>query len=298
MTPLPAQAMKQILARRAALVEQFLGAYPAKLRGAPDRLAAAMRYSLSAGGKRLRPALCLSAASLCGLSEQSTLPFAAAIEMIHTYSLIHDDLPAMDDDDLRRGKPSCHKQFDEATAILAGDGLLTDAFAIASDAPVEATSLLKAMRELALAAGSSGMAGGQMLDMQYTAATDVDLDQVARMQAMKTGALLRASCVCGALLADADVELVQRLDAYGASLGRAYQIADDILDLVGDETKLGKPIGSDAKSGKSTWPALTGIEASRKKARKEAEKAKAALPDHPESAFLAALADYAVGRST
>ena len=163
-----------------------------------------MLYSLQAGGKRLRPVLCLSCAALCGLEPQKALPFAAAIEMIHTYSLIHDDLPAMDDDDLRRGKPSNHKAFDEATAILAGDGLLTDAFVIMCRAPLPPDRLLRAVAELALAAGASGMVGGQEWDMIYTGRSRVSLEELRGMHAMKTGALLRASCVCGGLLAGAE----------------------------------------------------------------------------------------------
>lgn len=289
--------MKRILASRAAKVENFFAACLESCAGTPARLKESMLYSLQAGGKRLRPVLCMSSASLCGLDETRALPFAAAIEMIHTYSLIHDDLPAMDNDDLRRGKPSNHKRFDEATAILAGDGLLTDAFAVAAGADLPAAPLLAAIRELAKAAGSTGMVGGQALDMLYTGADSVSLEDVARMQALKTGAILRASCLCGAILAEAPNPMLKAMETYGASLGKAFQIADDILDITGNEQTLGKPVGSDEKSGKNTWPSHVGLEASRREALNAAEEAKAALPDRPGADFLSALADYVVRRS-
>lgn len=289
-------AVRQLMASRAARVEAWLAKAPWKTGKSPGRLLAAMQYSLEAGGKRIRPVLCLGCAALCDLDEEKALPFAAAIEMIHTYSLIHDDLPAMDNDDLRRGKPSSHKQFDEATAILAGDALLTDAFALIAETPLPAVSVLKALHELALGAGSAGMAGGQMLDMQYTGAENIDLEQVSQMQALKTGALLRAACVCGALLAGAPQHILDSVATYGAALGRAFQIADDILDLTGTAEELGKPAGSDAASHKNTYPSLIGIEASRAMAAEQARIAIAALPDHPESAFLAGLADFVVTR--
>ncbi|MBD5553236.1 MAG: polyprenyl synthetase family protein [Desulfovibrio sp.] len=285
--------MKAQLKRRAAKIDAFLAA---RITGA-TRLHEAMLYSLQAGGKRLRPALCLGFASLAGLPEDKALPFAAAIEMIHTYSLIHDDLPAMDNDDFRRGKPACHKQFGEACAILAGDALLTDAFAIASDSDVPAKALLRALIALATAAGSEGMAGGQMLDMEYTGLPDISRKQIATMQAMKTGALIRASCVCGALLAGAPERVITAAQTYGASLGLAFQIADDILDITATAAELGKPQGSDSRQGKTTWPLLLGIEQSRALALAEANKAKQALPACDEAGFLAELADYAVCRS-
>lgn len=289
--------VENLLKMRATLVEAFLDSYLEHFPCAPQRLKAAMLYSLRAGGKRLRPALCLGVAALCGLGEQALMPFAAAIEMIHTYSLIHDDLPAMDNDDLRRGKPSNHKRFDEATAILAGDGLLTDAFYVALLTKLPSERLLPALRELALAAGSNGMVGGQMLDMEYTGKAQVTLAGVAQMQQLKTGAMIKAACVCGALLAGAAKETVAAIATYGACLGKAFQIADDILDLTATTEELGKPAGSDQASGKNTYPSLLGIEESRKLSHLEVEKAKAALPAAPEAAFLAGLADYVVARS-
>ena len=290
--------MKTLLAERGRMIESFLASC-LDGRPLPPRLKESMLYSLQAGGKRLRPVLCLSTAALCGQDPQTVLPFAAAIEMIHTYSLIHDDLPAMDDDDLRRGKPSNHKAFDEATAILAGDGLLTDAFWVMCRTPVAAERLLAAVGELAHAAGSAGMVGGQQWDMLYTGLPPVSLEELQNMHAMKTGALLRASCLCGALLAGAEKGRAQTIAAYGAALGAAFQIADDILDLVSDTATLGKPAGSDAAQGKNTYPFLLGLEKSREMAQARALEAQQALSGFSgrEAEFLRALADYTVTRT-
>lgn len=295
---MPVNEMKALLAQRGRMIENFLDTC-LDGRPLPPRLKESMLYSLQAGGKRLRPVLCLSTAALCGQEMQTVLPFAAAIEMIHTYSLIHDDLPAMDDDDLRRGKPSNHKAFDEATAILAGDGLLTDAFWLMCRTPVAPERLLVAMSELACAAGSAGMVGGQQWDMLYTGLPPVSLAELQNMHAMKTGALLRASCLCGALLAGAQEQDAQAMAAYGAALGAAFQIADDILDLVSDTSTLGKPAGSDAAKGKNTYPSLMGLEKSREMAQAMALEAQQALSAFrgQEAAFLHVLADYTVRRT-
>ena len=266
------EEMKALLLRRARMVEEFL---PSCVGGdMPPRLRDSMLYSLQAGGKRLRPVLCLSCAALFGLAESVVLPFAAAIEMIHTYSLIHDDLPAMDDDDLRRGKPSNHKAFDEATAILAGDGLLTDAFGRMTTVDLPASRVLAAVGEMARAAGSTGMVGGQEWDMIYTGS------------------------VCGALLAGAESIELQRISRYGAALGVAFQIADDILDVVSDTETLGKPAGSDAEHGKNTYPSLVGLDESRRLAQEQARHAQEAIASFhgPEAEFLRALALYTVTR--
>jgi len=269
-------------------------------RNVPDGLLSAMEYSLQAGGKRLRPALCLTFAELFGADRAAVMPFAAGFECIHTYSLIHDDLPAMDNDDLRRGKPSNHKVFGEAGAILAGDGLLTEAFgsmALAFPA-VAADRVLPALAEAARAAGSAGMVGGQYLDMEYTARPGVCLDDVARMQALKTGALLTASCVCGAMLAGADADGLARSRRYGEAVGAAFQIVDDILDEVGDAATLGKPVGSDREQGKNTYPSLIGLDASRRLAEERSREAVAALTPYagPAAVFLRELARYIVER--
>ncbi len=293
------QSMKKILGERAALVEECLAALGGEA-AVPRRLREAMQYSLMAGGKRLRPVLCLTCMALCGGEMRQALPFAAALEMIHTYSLIHDDLPAMDDDDLRRGRPSCHKAFDEATAILAGDALLTDAFAVIASISLPAERVLCALRTLSEAAGSSGMVGGQMLDMEYTGRSKaISLEELRRMHSMKTGALLRAACVCGAQLAGANEKTAANIAAYGAALGRAFQIADDILDVVADTATLGKPAGSDVALGKMTYPALLGLERSRELAEEEVRLAISALEGFQgaEAAFLVALARYVISRT-
>jgi geranylgeranyl diphosphate synthase type II len=297
---LPAREVKQRLQQEAALVEDWLGA-ALRGKGAPAGLLAAMEYSLLAGGKRIRPVLCLVSARLCGLDSAPALPFACALECIHTYSLIHDDLPALDNDDLRRGRPSSHKQFDEATAILAGDGLLTDAFtlmAATADHGIPAGRVLDALALVARAAGSPGMVGGQYLDMQYTAREGVTLDELAAMQAMKTGAMLQAACEGGAALAGADEETRTALRRYGAALGAAFQIADDILDVTGEEKNLGKAVGSDAALGKNTYPSLVGLEESRARALAYAQKAIDTLRAREGDAadLLRGLAAYAANR--
>ncbi|MEG2173476.1 MAG: polyprenyl synthetase family protein [Desulfovibrionaceae bacterium] len=268
-------------------------------RALPERLQSAMYYSLMAGGKRVRPVLCLSTAAMCGLPVDAVLPFACAIEMIHTYSLIHDDLPAMDDDDLRRGKPSNHKAFDEATAILAGDALLTDAFCFMTSVELPAARVLAALGTVAQAAGGSGMVAGQMLDMLYTGVGRVELEKLQHMHALKTGALLRASCISGAQLAGAGSGQLEAISQYGASLGVAFQIADDILDITADTVTLGKPAGSDQEQGKNTYPALVGLDQSRALANTHMLHAVECLNNFSgsEAAFLRALARYVVERS-
>lgn len=292
-----ASTVKSHLRKYGDEVETFLGSC---LRSGtiPESLVQAMEYSLLAGGKRLRPVLCLTWAELAGLSRERALPFACAIECIHTYSLIHDDLPAMDDDDLRRGRPSCHKRFDEATAILAGDGLLTEAFTLMARAEVAPDLLLPAIREMSVAAGPRGMVGGQVLDMAYTARPGISLNELRAMHGMKTGALIRASCTCGAMLAGAGETFTARARAYGEAVGLAFQVVDDILDIVGDEQALGKPVGSDTDQGKTTYPGLIGIEASRDLAR-DCVRAAAKSLDHlsgPHARFLLGLAEYVVER--
>ncbi|QLA15557.1 polyprenyl synthetase family protein [Desulfolutivibrio sulfoxidireducens] len=295
--------VRQKLADYAALTGDYLRErFGKKIReaGTPDTLVRPMEYSLLAGGKRLRPALCLAFAEVLGTPAERVLPFASAFELIHTYSLIHDDLPAMDDDDLRRGRPSCHKAFGEAQAILAGDALVTEAFGLmAETAPaVPERAVLTALAEAVFAAGSGGMVGGQMLDMDYTGAPGVTLAQVAAMQAKKTGALIRAACVCGAVLAQAAPGDVVRAAAYGQSLGAAFQIADDILDVVGDEKTIGKPVGSDQARGKNTFPSLAGLDRSREMALAEADAAVSAVAPYQGDAarFLRELARYVVDR--
>ncbi|MBF0481333.1 MAG: polyprenyl synthetase family protein [Desulfovibrionaceae bacterium] len=288
-------------ARLAALAVHVEAALAGCLRGKdiPGGLLAAMQYSLDAGGKRLRPGLCLAFADLHGGAREAAMPFACALELIHTYSLIHDDLPAMDDDDLRRGKPSNHKVFGEAAAILAGDGLLTEAFGLMAGAPgVSDAARLAAIAEIAGAAGAAGMVGGQALDMAYTGASGVTLDNLRDMHARKTGALITAACVSGALVAAAGARGVEKAGEYGREIGVAFQIVDDILDVTGDAASLGKPVGSDQDKGKNTYPSLLGLAQSAALARDCAARAKAVLDGFSgESAdFLRELADYIVDR--
>lgn len=291
--------MKERLKKKSAVVEAYLVGC-LKDKAIPEDLLAAMEYSLLAGGKRLRPALCLSCASLFHLDPAKALPFAAAIELIHSYSLVHDDLPAMDDDDLRRGKPSNHKMFGEAMAILAGDGLVTEAFGLmaATVATLPAGRVLAALAEMANAAGAAGMVGGQVLDMDYTGRAGVSYEQLRRMHALKTGALIRASCVSGALLAGAPEQDVENIRKYGEALGAAFQITDDILDEVGDEKALGKPVGSDRELGKTTYPSLLGLDKSRELAAEFVGQAISALAHYPDpdAAFLRDLAHYILER--
>ncbi|MES9994580.1 farnesyl diphosphate synthase [Desulfovibrio aminophilus] len=295
--------IKRELAGRADEVERFLASC-LRGRGIPERLLASMEYSLLAGGKRLRPVLTLSWARVLGGDPSAVLPFASGLECIHTYSLIHDDLPAMDDDDLRRGKPSNHKAFDEATAILAGDGLLTEAFGFFCDAGLAGglppERVLRATGLVAEAAGAAGMVGGQALDMEYTGRAGVTLEELRGLHARKTGALISVACRAGAVLAGAPEADEARAQEYGRNLGVAFQIMDDVLDLVADEATLGKPVGSDVEKGKNTYPALVGLDESRRLAARSVDRALECLAPYPgeESAFLAGLARYILERAS
>jgi geranylgeranyl diphosphate synthase type II len=258
----------------------------------PARLASAMRYSLLGGGKRLRPILCLLANEACGGDGEAALPAACALEMVHTYSLIHDDLPAMDDDDLRRGRSACHRAFDEATAILAGDGLLTLAFEVVAREVRPSAAALRSVRILAEAAGPSGMVAGQMADLQAqgraqpqvsgrhgepavtTPGALVFLEGIHRR---KTGALFSAPLRIGAVIAGAAETCIMALDRYGKALGLAFQIVDDLLDVQGDQTKLGKRVGKDSAVGKWTYPRFLGVDGSRRRARQLVHEAVAEL---------------------
>ncbi len=281
--------LEEYLDRARRRVDETLAGYLPEVDAAPSalcpaRLALAMRHSLLGGGKRLRPLLCLMAAEACGGTAESALPAACALEMVHTYSLIHDDLPAMDDDDLRRGRPTCHKAFDEATAILAGDGLLTLAFEVVACDVQPASAALRCVQILAEAAGPRGMVAGQMADLQAEGRAEASGGPadgtVAELEAIhrrKTGALLRAPLRMGAVIAGASEPGVQALDRYGRAVGLAFQIVDDLLDIEGDEAKMGKRVGKDSELGKWTYPRFLGIDGSRELARQLAEEAVAAL---------------------
>jgi geranylgeranyl diphosphate synthase type II len=267
----------------------------------PERVHAAMRYSVFAGGKRIRPLLSLSAAHVVGgaLGRERALRFACAVELVHTFSLIHDDLPSMDDDDLRRGRPTCHKAFDEATAILAGDALHALAFElVASDerAREDSALVLRTLASLARACGTAGLIGGQMDDLKYEGipVTPEDLERIHRT---KTGALIVAAIEGGAVLAGAKAEEAEALRAFAEPIGLAFQIVDDILDVSGDAASLGKTPGKDARSGKATWVALHGIEASRQRATDLHAMSKDALqPFGPEADLLRDLASMIIHR--
>ncbi len=243
----------------------------------PARLARAMRYSVMAGGKRLRPVFALMAAEACGGNSAAALPVACAVEIVHTYSLIHDDLPAMDDDDLRRGRPTCHKAFDEATAVLAGDGLLTFAFELLAREIHPAHAAIDCVLALAQASGPEGMVGGQMADLQAEGSTEGTPEALEAIHRRKTGALLRASLKMGAITAGASAEKLAALDVYGRAVGLAFQIVDDLLDVQGDEVKLGKRVGKDLGLGKWTYPGFLGVDGSRLRAKELADEAVSAL---------------------
>lgn len=250
----------------------------------------AMRYSLEAGGKRIRPVLVMEFCKLFGGSLEQAKSAAAAIEMIHTFSLIHDDLPAMDDDDFRRGRPSCHKAYTEALAILAGDALSIHAFAaIANDASLSTEKKVRLIAELAEESGHHGMIAGQVLDMEQEARTDVTVEQLRTMCSFKTGALIRLACRMGCIAADATEEQIAAADAYGSRLGLAFQIVDDILDVTSTTAVLGKPVGSDEAEQKVTFVTLMGIEQAQQEAARLTEEAIAILETLPQHDFLLAL---------
>ncbi|WP_373501730.1 polyprenyl synthetase family protein [Desulfococcus sp.] len=266
----------------------------------PSRIVQAMRYSLTAGGKRLRPILCLAAAEAVGGDPDAALVPACALEMIHTYSLIHDDLPAMDDDDLRRGRPTSHIQFDEATALLAGDALLTMAFEILAKegdpAGGDPARRMRIIHEIAAAAGYQGMIEGQMRDMAAEGAA-LDAASLAEMHSLKTGALIRASVAAGAISGGADPARIEDLTQYAGRIGLAFQVADDILNVEGDPGVMGKAAGTDRDRKKSTYPALLGLEGSRRFSLRLVEEALHAIAGFDGGADpLRAIARYIIER--
>lgn len=299
-TPSRGFDLKAYLAEQRSRIDSALTQWIPLLDGPAAKVTEAMRYSLLAGGKRVRPILLLSAAEAVGDPGTKLLPAACALECIHTYSLIHDDLPAMDDDDLRRGRPTCHKVFGEAIAILAGDGLLTYAFELLAH-PTVRRSLDPGLQNeaiflLARAAGVSGMVGGQTADVLREGKT-VDEETLAYIHRHKTGALIQASVEIGGLLGGGDQSQVRALMAYGSALGLAFQVVDDLLDVEGDVARMGKPVGSDLRREKATYPALYGLEETRKQARRLLHEALSALEplDH-RSDPLRAIARYVVDR--
>ena len=278
-----------------AAVDDHLGGLFADAKDKPyRRLQEAMRYSLLAGGKRVRPVMTLAFCDTLGGQWRAALPFACALELVHTYSLIHDDLPCMDDDDLRRGRPTCHKVYGETMAVLAGDALQGEAFGLIAAAPaMTAQQRIDAVAVLSAACGGGGMVAGQVLDVDHLAQGETDLRLLHRL---KTGAMLQAAAELGCVAAGADDGLRQRARDYGCHIGLAFQVRDDVLDVVADQGELGKPIGSDRAEGKRTFVDLLGLEACQALVAEETAKAKAALADLPDSGFLLNLADHLAER--
>jgi geranylgeranyl diphosphate synthase type II len=294
------EALARYLEERRLQVDEALGRYLPEAGDHPKEIHEAVRYSVFAGGKRLRPILVLAAAEATGGQVEHALSAAAAIELIHTYSLIHDDLPAMDDDDFRRGRPTCHKVYGEALAILAGDALLTQAFILLSGEPsslrADAVARLRVINEIAQAAGSRGMVGGQVVDILQED-REVDLATLLYLHTHKTGSLIRACLRVGGIISSAGSEQMEALTRYGDRIGLAFQIVDDILDLEGSLEALGKRAGSDLRKKKATFPGLLGLEESRQRARSLVREAKHALSVFGDrGAALGAIADYVVAR--
>ncbi len=292
------RSLEDALRESAEAVDEALESLVPAPDGADGRLLEAMRYSLFAGGKRLRPFLVLSGADLFEVPRAWSVNTAAAIEMVHTYSLVHDDLPAMDDDDLRRGKPTCHIAFDEATAILVGDSLLTLAFEAVTTPAGHPDAAVRAEIACALAqaAGADGMAGGQAIDLAAES-RDLTLEEVIQLQRLKTGALFGFSCEAGPILAGEDGAARGALRDYAACIGLAFQIADDLLDYEGTEADLGKAVGKDAAAGKATFVGLLGADEARRRAEALVDDAIAALSAFDEKAApLRAVARYIVER--
>ncbi|WYL96749.1 MAG: geranylgeranyl diphosphate synthase CrtE [Gloeotrichia echinulata IR180] len=266
----------------------------------PEKIYEAMRYSLLAGGKRLRPILCLASCELSGGTVEMAMPTACALEMLHTMSLIHDDLPAMDNDDYRRGKLTNHKVYGENIAILAGDGLLAYAFEfiLVQTKGVRAEQLLQVVAKLSHAVAATGLVGGQVVDLESEGLKNINLETLNFIHTHKTGALLEASVVTGALLTGANEEVLQRLSRYAQNIGLAFQIIDDVLDITATAKQLGKTAGKDLQAQKATYPSLLGIEESRYQAKKLVEEAKAELAPFGEKAIpLMAIADYITART-
>ena len=291
--------LRSYLATKQTLINRKLEAFIAS-KMPPGRLVQAMSYSLMAGGKRLRPILCLASSEAVGENGDRSMPAACALELIHTYSLIHDDLPAMDDDEIRRGKPTCHVAFDEATAILAGDALLTIAFQLLSSpgnvATVSVRKWMQVIQIISTAAGCGGMIEGQMRDLQ-SEGHQISIDALEAMHAHKTGALIIAAVQTGCILGDGDEYQYRQLTEYAQNIGLAFQIVDDILNIEGDPEMLGKAVGTDQQRGKNTYPALLGLEKSKRLAESKVAAALQALAafDHRADA-LRAIADYILVR--
>ena len=292
--------LKKYLQEKEDIVNKALDTLLPKEDEFPQRLHKAMRYSIFAGGKRIRPILVIAAAEVFGKTAANVINIACAIELIHTYSLIHDDLPAIDNDDLRRGLPTNHKVFGEAIALLAGDALLTKAFQIMSQPSAvsgqQSALILKSIHEIAKAAGSTGMVGGQVVDIE-SEGKEVAFPVLEYIHIHKTGELILASVRAGAILAGAENKELETITRYGEAIGLAFQIADDIIDVEGNKEDVGKNIGGDAKKGKVTYPSILGVDESRKRARELVDMAITALKDFDRKAEpLREIARYLVER--
>jgi geranylgeranyl diphosphate synthase type II len=266
----------------------------------PEKIYEAMRYSLLAGGKRLRPILCLATCEMVGGTLAMAMPTACALEMVHTMSLIHDDLPAMDNDDYRRGKLTNHKVYGEDIAILAGDGLLAYAFEYIAKATqgVPAERVLQVIAQLAHAVGATGLVGGQVVDLECEGKSDTSVETLTYIHTHKTGALLEACVVCGAILGGASAEVLQKLSRYAQNIGLAFQIVDDILDITATQEELGKTAGKDLQAQKATYPSIWGLDQSRRQAQQLVDEAKAELASFGEKARpLMAIADFITSRT-
>jgi farnesyl diphosphate synthase len=295
-----AVSLSEALAEGGAAVDHLLEELLSGEAGREARLFEAMRYSALGGGKRLRPFLVLASSRLCGVPDDRALRVGAAIEMIHCYSLIHDDLPAMDDDDLRRGQPTCHKEFDEATAVLAGDALQSLAFEVLAHPATHPSGNVRSdlVQALAIAAGGRGMAGGQMIDL-LAGDEFPDVATIARMQRLKTGALIGFSCEAGAILGQAGDERRQALQHYAHDVGLAFQIADDLLDVLGSAEDIGKATQKDEAAGKVTFVSLLGVEKAQERARLLSDQAIGHLEIFGEKAeHLRAMAKFVIERRT
>ncbi len=285
----------KILKSDIAMVEKAIIDFLPKCDYGQDEVVDAMRYSLLNGGKRLRPIFCLEFANCLGLNKEDAIPFACAVEYIHTYSLIHDDLPCMDDDDYRRGKPSCHKQFGEATALLAGDALLTHAFKIAANSNLSDDKIVKALSLLSGKSGVEGMIGGQVIDLKYEK-ENPNLNQLLSVHKLKTSALISLACLLGCVAAGADDKKMESASKFANDLGIAFQIKDDILDVIGDSEKLGKPIGSDADNDKTTYVSLVGLEKAQNDVEELTNSAISMLSNFENTDFLKMLSNKLVYR--
>ncbi len=292
-------AAKQKLDEYVSAIEEALKNYSLKDKlSLHKNIADAMDYSLEAGGKRIRPVLVLEFCRICGGDWKKAIPAACAIEMIHTFSLIHDDLPCMDDDDYRRGKPSCHKKFGEAMAVLAGDALAIRPFEIIASADgIDSGKKVALIQDLACSSGAEGMIGGQVIDMENEERDNVDAENLAFMYSLKTGKLIETSCRMGCICAGADEKRMHAAQEYAKALGVAFQIIDDILDVVGDSAVLGKPVGSDSEENKTTFVTVYGLEKAREHAREYTQKALASATEFEDNEFLTELTKSLLERS-